>query len=97
MAQLSRRAFIQKTSVGLAAAAAVTAVPLIGGTRRSSSPRKGTRSQSALPNSSSGLVAHITDRKTGEIHIYLGEQEIIHHDRALVSQLLSAAKSTSNS
>lgn len=38
------------------------------------------------------LVAHITNPKTGEIHLMFGEQEVIHHDPELVAQLLNAVK-----
>jgi hypothetical protein len=91
MAELSRRAFIQRTSVGLAAAAAVTAVPLIGATQKGGKKKSAARIGSTATDASSGVVAHITDRQTGEIHLYVGEREVIHHNKALVSQLLSAA------
>lgn len=76
--------------MGLAAATAVVAVPLVGAANKKSK-LLGKNSMSAAVVEGP-LVAHITNPKTGEIHLMFGEQEIVHHDPELVTQLLNAVK-----
>lgn len=76
--------------MGLAAATAVVAVPLVGAaSKKSKILGKNSLNASMVEGP---LVAHITNPKTGEIHLMFGEQEVIHHDPELVAQLLNAVK-----
>ncbi len=91
MAKISRRDFIHKGSIGVAAAGAMLVVPFSGTTALIDAKTRVNPSStvSQKVNTDDPIVIHIADKGTGEIHLYVGDQEIVHRDPALVKQLLS--------
>lgn len=88
MENISRRSFIQRGSVGLAAVTAVAVVPLV----NSAGKKPQSVNNRAAGTVEGPLVAHISDTKTGEIHLMFGDKEVVYHSTELVNQLLNAAK-----
>lgn len=94
MPDISRRLFLRNASIGAVATGAVAAGGLgifsaVGGAEAvpvASSPT-GT---SHLDGS--GLIAHVTDAKKGQISIYVGTKQINYTNHDLAQQLLRAAQ-----
>jgi hypothetical protein len=92
VAKLSRRDFIQKGSIGVAAAGAMLVVPL-SGTKVLSNIDNKPKSNGAVEEALKGsdpVVIHIADKSTGEIHFYFGDKEVVHTNPSLVAQLLAS-------
>jgi len=96
MAKLTRRGFLEKTSVGAAAVGALITVPGL-------TKVPNAKAAPALPSSdavidlsaaerSGLLVAHVRNLKTGEIALMVGTREIVFHDRRFVARLVKAAR-----
>ncbi|MEO7259917.1 MAG: hypothetical protein ABI047_01385 [Jatrophihabitantaceae bacterium] len=45
----------------------------------------------ALPHDATDLMVHVADPSTGTLTLYVGEREILVHDRELVARLARAA------
>jgi hypothetical protein len=94
MPELSRRMFLKRGSLAVAAAGAVGAIPglpaLLSSTE-ASAPEAGSvgGEASALTEP---LVAHVKDLQSGEISLFLGEREVIYHDVSLAGLIHQAAK-----
>ncbi len=89
MTPTTRRAFLQRTTVGMAAAGALAAVPVFA-TKIITGPDGGA---AAAGGAAAGpLVAHVKDLASGEISLLIGTREVIHRDRALAARLYSAAR-----
>lgn len=94
MSGLSRRGFITRSSLTVAAAGLVSSLPAV--------PSAVTAAESEAPEAGSAiseadalaapLVAHVTDLQAGEISLYSGEREVVLRDPALVARLFHAAK-----
>lgn len=83
MSEPTRRNFLIASGAG-AAVGMVAAVPGVAGA--------GTADASAtLPPDATDLMAHVADPSTGTLTLYVGEREILVHDRDLVARLARAA------
>jgi hypothetical protein len=94
MTPLSRRLFITRSSLTVAAAGLVSALPAlpaaVSGAEAEAPELESTVSDGealAAP-----LVAHVKDLQTGEMSLYSGEREIVLHNPALAARLFNAAK-----
>jgi hypothetical protein len=98
MSRFSRRAFLVRGSMGAAAAAIATAIPgmpSLATTATEEAPATddaavstfGTEVSSAQP-----LIAHVTDLRSGQMSLFLGEREFTVVDRGLAGRLFGAAK-----
>ena len=82
MKDTSRRGFLTVAGVGAAAAGVAAAVP----------------SAAAAPmppdigDAEGPLVAYVTDVRTSEVALLVGEREVVVHDKDLVARLNHAAK-----
>ncbi len=86
MSEHSRRNFIRTASVGAAAIGATAIVPSM------------SSADAATPDTTAGGVAHdgpftvwVTNARSGEIAVLVGEQKIVHHDKALAAKLARIA------
>jgi hypothetical protein len=89
MTTVTRRGFIERASMGAAAAGALIAVPgLTKVTEASAAPAL------KLPHSALAgpVVAHVRDFKTGEIAVMVGTREVVYRDPEFVARLLKAAQ-----
>jgi len=86
MAQLSRRGFLEKTSLGVAAAGALLAMPGL-----TDVPDALAAPEASKHLVSGPLVAHVRNMKTGEVAVMVGTRQVIIHDRRLVARLVKAA------
>jgi hypothetical protein len=89
MAMLTRRGFIQKTSLGAATVGALITVPGLAHVPEAFAAPDSKVSPGKLSGS---LVAHVRNVSTGEIALMVGTREIVYHDRALVARLVKAAR-----
>ena len=93
MATLSRRAFLGRSSVALAAGGVVTAVPglssILQAAPADAPELEGAASEgeAAAAEVSEPLIAHVKDLRTGEISFYEGQREVILKDRGLAARL----------
>jgi hypothetical protein len=96
MSELSRRAFLTRSSVALAAGGAVSAVPGLGAvlasTETEATGAAATDAEIASADTAPPLVAHIQDLRNGLISVYHGEREISLTDRALAARLFRATQ-----
>src|SRR5579875_275849 len=99
MSRVSRRLFLVRGSLGVAAAGVAAAIPGIGGLA-SSAPEGAPEVDGAagdLATSTAGpdgaVAAHIRDLATGEISIYSGDSQVIYRDPALAARLVQASQS----
>ena len=90
MDKLSRRDFLQKSSIGVVAGAT-----MIGALASEVQPAAAaTRAGSAETNkaaSSDPVVAYVRDGRRGEVSIMVGDREVVRRDPELVRRLLHAA------
>jgi hypothetical protein len=94
MPPLSRRLFITRSSLTVAAAGLVSALPALPAAV-SDAEAEAPEVDSAVSNSEAlvtPLVAHVKDLQTGEMSLYSGEREIVLHNPALAARLFNAAK-----
>lgn len=102
MSDLSRRAFLVRGSLGIAAVGAMSAMPGLTGaltTAETEAPAVEDAATTAVPEGGASaismdqpLVAHIKDLQTGEMSLFMGEREVIYKDPLLAAKLLSAAR-----
>ena len=83
MSETTRRNFLIASGAG-AAAVGMVAVPGVAGAR----PPDAT---ATLPQDAVDLMVHVADPSTGTLTLYVGEREILVHDRDLVARLARAA------
>jgi hypothetical protein len=94
MSALSRRRFITRSSLTVAAAGLVSALPAL--------PMAVSDVEAEAPEVDSTVadtdtlvapfVAHVKDLQTGEMALYTGEREVLLHNPALAARLFNAAK-----
>jgi hypothetical protein len=94
MPALSRRLFITRSSLTVAAAGLVSSLPAL--------PAAVSEGEAEAPELDSAvsdtealtapLVAHVKDLQTGEMSVYSGEREIVLRNPALAARLVKAAK-----
>ena len=95
MEDMSRRGFLAKTGTGLAAAGMLAAAPVSFLKEPKLSIPKSTEvepTSESVSTSTDTLVVHIPNPRSGEIRYMMGTQEVVRHDRALVSRILHGAK-----
>jgi hypothetical protein len=85
MTEPTRRNFLIAGGAGAAAAGVVAAVPAVAGAQTPSP------APTALPRDATALVAHVADPATGTVTLFVGEREVLVHDRELVARLARAA------
>lgn len=96
--RISRRTFFSRTGAGAAAVGALAAAPhLLGSQTRPAlaaagrpAGAGGAIATAPALASSEPVIAHVRDRATGEIALYVGTREIVTRDPELVSRLLQA-------
>ena len=95
MSSLSRRMFLKKGSLTVAAAGVAAALPA--GLLEATEAGAGAASTSApeLPEGAAltePIVAHVRDLASGEINLYVGTHEVSVRDPGLAARLFHAAK-----
>jgi hypothetical protein len=80
MTDTSRRKFVAAAGAGAAAGA----VALTTGTASAAAPPRPDRAKDRV-------VAVIDDHRSSELHLLVGEREVVVHDRDLVTRILNAA------
>jgi hypothetical protein len=95
MSGYSRRSFLKKGSVVVAAAVAAPALPGLLATTSADAPEiEGEATAGAAPATaevSGPVIAQLRDLASGEISIYTGTQEIVYRDPELANRLARAA------
>ncbi len=96
---LSRRSFLTRGSLGVAAVGLVSAVPGLPGLLTQVSSDAPAVDDAAADATgadaaalSEPLVVHVRDIQSGEMSLYLGEQEIAYRDPQLASRILRATR-----
>ncbi len=85
MSEQTRRNFLIASGASAAAVGMVAAVPGVAAARTSDT------TSATLPHDATDLMAHIADPSTGTLTLYVGEREVLVHDRDLVARLARAA------
>ena len=92
---LTRRMFIKRSSVAVAVAgAAVSAMPLVVDAVATAGP-EADAGTAALPETASmtePVIARLADVGTGEVHIFVGTQQLTVNDPQLASLLYRASR-----
>jgi hypothetical protein len=94
MPGLSRRMFLKRGSLAVAAAGALSAIPGLPALVSSSeveAPSAGSVAGDAGALTEP-LVAHVKDLQTGEMSLYVGEREVVYHDPRLAAVIRNAAR-----
>jgi hypothetical protein len=95
MDPIDRRSFLTRSSIAVAAAGVVSAVPGLA-TGLSATESDAPAAESAIEGEAftmaEPLVAHVRDLATGEIGLFSGAREIVFHDPALASRLYRASR-----
>jgi hypothetical protein len=93
MSELTRRAFLKQSGVTAAAAGAAVAVPkgLTGRSQPEQAKRPARQTVSAAAaerQAERRLVVHVPDTGKSELHLLIGEREVVLRDRDLVNRLV---------
>jgi hypothetical protein len=93
---LSRRSFITRGSVAVAAAGMVATVPGLSSALAIGSS-EAPAAEPAIADATAGtmaepLVAHVRDLASGEISVFSGTQEVVFHDQGLAHRLFNASR-----
>jgi hypothetical protein len=98
MSRLSRRSFLTRSSLVVAAGSVAATVPGLG-SMLAAAPAEApeiegaaTEGEAAAADLSGPLVAHVTDIRSGEISFYEGEREVIYRDPTLAARLYRASR-----
>jgi len=91
MAEVTRRGFIKKTSVGAVALGTMATVPGMGMTAAHAAAGHPATDLTAA-ELREPLVAHVRNVASGEIAVMVGEREVIIQDRELAARLARAAR-----
>jgi hypothetical protein len=98
MAGVSRRTFLGKGSLAVAAAGLLSSVPGLSGllgaaeTEGPAADASVAGADAGAANLSEPLVAHVRDASTGEISLFNGTREVIVRDPQLAGRLVRAAR-----
>lgn len=93
MDKLTRRDFLQKSSIGVVAGA--TMIGALAGEIQPAAAATGPAGSSNGSNrdtSSGPLVAYVRDGRRGEVAIMVGDREVVRRDHELVRRLQRAAR-----
>jgi hypothetical protein len=92
MAGLSRRMLLRRGGAGAVAAGFIAAIPAFPGRAEASVKAATVHGDGvAAPAVTGPLVVHIPDPRTGEIHLMVGDREVVRSDPALVARLVRDA------
>lgn len=97
MAGVSRRTFLGRGSMAVAAAGVLSSVPglsglLSAGETEAPAADASVAGEAGAANLSEPLVAHVRDLSTGEISLFNGTREVIVRNPQLASQLARAIR-----
>jgi hypothetical protein len=95
MIGLSRRMFLMRGSMAVAAAGVVTTMPLLSEVAAGPPASEAASTASDLPagfQMSEALVAHVKDLGSGDISLFVGEREVAIKDPALARALFHATR-----
>ena len=95
MSEFSRRAFLTRSSIVVAAAGVATSIPnltsaLAAG--ETEAPAAEAAVADGTATMSEPLIAHVRDLATGEIGLFSGEREVVFHDPTLATRLFHASR-----
>ena len=85
MNEPTRRNFLIASGAGAAAVGMAAAAPGVAGAGTPAA------TPATLPHDATDLMAHVADPSTGTLTLYVGEREVLVHDRDLVARLARAA------
>ncbi|MDQ6615028.1 MAG: twin-arginine translocation signal domain-containing protein [Actinomycetota bacterium] len=95
MIGLSRRMFLKRGSMAVAMAGVATSMPLLSevaaGPAASDAPATSSEVQEGA-KMGEALVAHVRDLGSGEMHVFLGERQVVLKDPALARALFRATR-----
>ena len=91
MDKLSRRDFLQKSSIGVVAGATMIGA-LASEVQPAAAATTATGSAGIKAASSDPVVAFVRDGRRGEVSIMVGDREVVRRDPELVRRLLHAAR-----
>lgn len=94
MAELTRRTFLTRTSIGVAGGV------LAGGLATTVPRLSSDLAPTPLPSGADAtepLIAHVRSVSRGEISLMVGTREVIYQDRELAARLMVAAHKTAGS
>jgi hypothetical protein len=99
MPGLSRRSFLGRSSLALAAGGIATALPGLGSILEAA-PAEAPEVESAAASEGElaaadldgPMIAHVKDLRTGEISLYQGEREVSFQDPGLAARLYRASR-----
>ncbi len=83
MSEHTRRNFLIAGGASAAAVGMAAATPGVAAAR--------TPAPAALPQDAAPLMAHVDDPSSGTVTLFVGEREVLVHDRDLVARLARAA------
>lgn len=87
MVDQSRRLFLKSASLGAAAVGVAAALPVLeASTAAAAADRRG-------PAHDGPLMAYVSDRRSGEVTVMVGEREVVRHDPDLADRLARLAAS----
>ena len=89
MAEVTRRRFLTRSTLGLSAAAFAAGGALVAAPRLLPAPAT---SPGRLPIGAGPLVLHVRNAATGEVSLMYGATETVYRDQELVGKLLSATR-----
>jgi hypothetical protein len=96
---VSRRVFLKRGSLTVAAAGLVTAIPGLPALFSEAAPEAPAAEGAAADASGieagalqESLVVQVKNLQTGEMSVYVGEREIVYRDPQLASQILRASR-----
>jgi len=94
MNKVTRRVFLRRASMGVAAVGVATTVPsfLRGSLKPTTKPSSGPARPLTAVAQQGPLVAHIQDASSGQITLMIGSREVTYQNQELAHQLLLAAQ-----
>jgi anaerobic selenocysteine-containing dehydrogenase len=92
MDDLSRRDFLKRGSIGVAAGAVAISSGAAIGNAVAANAKEHTTEGGAAEQTDEPIVAYVQRGAHGEVHLMVGEQEIVHRDKNLARQIIRAAR-----
>jgi hypothetical protein len=96
MSDFSRRVFLTRGSIAVAAAGVATSIPgltstLLAGEAEAPAAESAV-ADGAAATMTEPLIAHVRDLASGEIGLFSGTREIVFHDPTLATRLFNASR-----
>ena len=92
---LSRRMFLKQGSVAVAMAGVATSMPLLSEAAAGPPASEATTAASEIPEGfqlTEALVAHVRDLASGDIHLFVGERQVVLKDPGLARAIFHATR-----